>query len=116
MRFSILIISLFFILSACGVDKLKSNPISGQSNLSSNEPQCSCTHDNSPVCGSDGKNYENICFAQCFKTTVKDIGHCDCYKNLIKVCGIDHRDYTECEAKEQNVTIIKFVPCGAQEI
>lgn len=105
-----ILLVVLFIFSACGVDKLNPKTTQEQSLL------CACSRSYSPVCGSDGRDYDNICLAQCFKTTVKDVGHCNCSSNAIKVCGVDQRDYTECEARQQNIEIVQFTPCGSQEI
>ncbi len=104
------------ILSSCGADKLKPLVVSSQSNLNSNGASCSCTSVHSPVCGADNKNYNNSCIAQCFGTTVKKAGMCDCNANGISVCGSDGLDHTQCEAEAQGISIVKFIPCAATEI
>ncbi|MGZ3807437.1 MAG: Kazal-type serine protease inhibitor domain-containing protein [Bacteriovorax sp.] len=104
-----------FLQCSCGADKLKSKNGSVTSGLSSVQ-QCTCSSAYSPVCGADGKDYENSCLAQCFKTTVKSTGHCHCETNTIKVCGADGQDHTECEAKAQSIDIVKYIPCAATEI
>jgi hypothetical protein len=107
-----------FTLASCGADKLnqKSSVATSSSNLTS-ASECSATSSYSPVCAS-GKDYDNIEIAKCFgaKTDDVTIGHCDCTKNTIPVCGSDGQDYSECDAKkDENLTIVKFVPCAAKE-
>ena len=102
---------------SCGADRLKAKVTSDQSSLTGGQ-ECGCSSSHSPVCGVDGKDYDNSCIAtQCFKTTIKNIGHCDCSSNPIKVCGSDGVDHTECEAVgNPNYSIVKFVPCNATEL
>ena len=110
----ILFLTLFLVLTSCGKDKLNSKIESSNSNLSAS---CSGTFTHSPVCGSDGKDYDNASFAQCAGQTVAHVGHCDCTRNTGLVCGSDGQDHTECEALAPNsgITIVKFVPCASAE-
>ncbi|MFA6237183.1 MAG: hypothetical protein WC635_07645 [Bacteriovorax sp.] len=104
---------LFLHLSSCGADKLKTKQASsGLSNLSSG---CACTSSYSPVCG-DGRDYDNTCIAQCFGAQVINAGHCNCSSASTLVCGIDGNDHTECEARNSNIQIVKYIPCTATEL
>lgn len=112
---SIFVFSCLIFLISCGKDKLNSKLSTSTSNL--NGGVCSCTTSHSPVCGVDGKDYDNACQAQCL-TTVAHVGHCDCATNTVPVCGSDGKDHTECEALAPNsgIAIVKWVPCAATEI
>lgn len=98
-------------LVSCGADKLKKPASSNISNLTAQN--CTCIASYAPVCGSDGKDYDNSCLAQCFGARVIKAGHCDCSKSSTLVCGVDGANHTECEAKEQNIEIVKYIPCEA---
>ena len=110
---SILFCALFLLLSSCGADKLKKN--ASTATISNLSVSCGCTSTYSPVC-SGGKDYDNICIAQCFGTAAVSPGHCDCNSSTVLVCGIDGQNHTECEAKNSNIEIVKYIPCGQQEI
>lgn len=104
---------LFFMISSCGADRLKK--MTNTSNLSNLGESCSCVASYSPVCGDNKDEFENSCLAQCHGARVITPGHCICSNTQI-VCGIDNIEYTECEAREANIEIKKFVPCGSSEL
>lgn len=57
---------------------------------------CGCTDSDEPVCGSDGINYRNPCFAECAGETIYSSGRCpcNCPTNIIsEVCGEDGVTY-----------------------
>ena len=104
------------LLTSCGQDKLTTKPGSNVSNLNSSSQACQCTSDNAPVCGlvnNVKKDFDNSCVANCFSATTITAGHCDCSKNSTMVCGADGKDYTECDAKNMGIQIVKYVPCAA---
>lgn len=104
------------LLTSCGADKLNTKPGSSVSNLNSSSQVCQCTSENSPVCGivnNAKKDFDNVCVANCFSATSITAGHCDCSQNPIMVCGSDGRDYSECDARNLGIKIVKFVPCSA---
>jgi hypothetical protein len=114
MKFLILIYSLF-LLASCGADKMKYAPSTGSNALSAAQA-CGCNHLGPPVCGADGKDYDNSCIANCFGSSVAKTGHCNCATNNIKVCGSDGLDHTECEAiQDLSISIVKYIPCAAVE-
>lgn len=109
-------ILLTILLASCGADKLKPKPNSSVSNLNSASQVCQCTSESNPVCGvvnNIKKDFDNSCVANCFSALSITAGHCDCSQNPIMVCGSDGRDYTECDAKNLGIKIVKFVPCSA---
>lgn len=111
-----LIAILSITLTSCGVDKLKL-PIkaSDKSNLNQGMA-CGCNSSYSPVCASDGNNYDNSCIAECKQVTVTKVGHCVCSNEMI-VCGSDGQNHTECEAvNSTSYQITKFIPCNATEL
>lgn len=110
--FLILLLPVILIaLTSCGADKLNKSAVQKQTNtLTANE--CSFTSLGPPACGMDGKDYLNGEHAECF-TTIKSIGHCDCSTHTVCANGVD---YNECDAKAQNLTISKYIPCAATEL
>ncbi|MBC7540125.1 MAG: hypothetical protein H7281_14975 [Bacteriovorax sp.] len=93
---------------------MNSNNIKNQSSLIANN-ECTSITTGLPVCGMNGVDYINKEHAECI-TSVKHIGHCQC-SNTLMVCGSDGFDHKECDAiVNQNYSIVKFIPCAAQEM
>jgi hypothetical protein len=114
MKYLFCLLSLFIFVS-CGADKMKYAPSTGSNALSAAQA-CGCNHLGPPVCGRDGRDYDNACIANCFGAVVAKTGHCNCASNNIKVCGSDGLDHTECEAlQDLSITIVKYIPCAAVE-
>ena len=105
------------VLASCGAEIKSAKLTSSSSNFLGT--QCACNSTYSPICGSDGKDYENTCIATCFKATEVKQGSCNC-SNTKTVCGDDGNPYTECDAQDliakgnQTITkIVKFADCSA---
>lgn len=108
-----LVIILF--LASCGLDNFKYQTTTTSASISSAPASCLCATTFSPVCGKeDGKSYENACMAKCFGNQTWSSGNCSCNKDIV-VCGSDGKNYNECEAREQKISITKFVPCEVLE-
>lgn len=111
----------FLILSACGADHVSNTSSaslasSTTSSSSSSSVSCLCTSDYAPVCAADqNKDYDNACLAKCFGSSNYKAGHCSC-DNSRTVCGIDDKDYGECDAIANNITIKKYIPCGSTSL
>jgi hypothetical protein len=102
-------------LTSCGADKFKPQASAAIKSSLNMPVTCGCNSTYSPVCGVDGRSYDNSCIAECKQIVVSKVGNCICSETL-KVCGVDEIDYSECEADRQKIDIKKYVPCAAQEI
>jgi hypothetical protein len=110
----IILLTLTLIFSSCGVDKLNTKVNSSyESNLNTINT-CGCISTYAPVCGTNGVNYDSVCIANCKQIPITKSGNCEC-KQELKVCGVDLKDYTECEANDVKIDILKYVPCSAKE-
>lgn len=102
------------VLVSCGAE-IKTSKMGSSENFLST--QCGCTATYSPICGTNGKDYENACIASCFKVAELKQGSCSCDKKLM-VCGDDGVTYNECDAqdlisKNAITKIVKFADCSA---
>ena len=89
---------------SCGADKLKPTK-------SSNEVAFNSAY--SPVCAG-GVDFENIDMAKNQGAINIMPGHCHCENFTTLVCGNNGQDYSECDAKANNIEIIKYIPCAAK--
>merc|ERR1712066_515669 len=70
---------------------------------------CACDKSMKPVCGADGKTYNNKCLAGCAGTTVEYEGECKtcgCNRLMAPVCGADGKTYNNnCLAVCEGITV-----------
>ena len=72
---------------------------------------CSCPRILKPVCGEDGRTYNNNCLAECEDVKVECDGGCPCSSCLCPevyqpVCGEDGRTYSNrCKARCANINV-----------
>lgn len=92
-KLSMKILIYFFslwIFFSCGQDALKERDRKLGSNLNQDSKitrDCSCGFDNNPVCGNDGKTYNNPCLATCLSSGGYSQGACSCNSNSGYLCG-----------------------------
>jgi len=79
--------------------------------------RCQCPFKYQPVCGTNGREYNNPCLARCQGVRVKchgtcPCGGCPCPFNYDPVCGTDGRQYgNQCAANCQGVTVACYGEC-----
>lgn len=109
------------LLASCGKDKLNESLTKTQSALGTAPKECTFTNLGPPVCAYLAKDnqlhdYFNAQYAECLGAEVKHEGHCDCSVNTILVCAEDGVSYTECEARQKNLKIVKYSPCYVKDM
>jgi hypothetical protein len=70
----ILLISILFVLSACGNKVKQTEP--DNSCVEVIKEDCVCTLEYNPVCGCNNKTYGNACAAECHGITSYRLGEC----------------------------------------
>ncbi len=113
--FHSLVLLFLLTLASCGSDNALTGKPSSTSNSISLGAECSCDSSYSPVCGVNTSgnevSYDNKCIAGCYKATRLVGGNCVCSESL-RVCGVDNRDYTECEARMYRIVVKKYGSCS----
>lgn len=85
------VFAILFIIISCGQDNMKKRTRDlGYAQINqerSGRNTCSCAFEHSPVCGNDGKTYNNPCLASCHQSGGYNNGACSCNANSGYLCG-----------------------------